>query len=71
MNDLATLMLFLSSSGVEYSTYTNPDSIDEDSVTAGAVLCISIRDAVHMNFDAKGNLVGSSTDSAKSHRSKK
>lgn len=71
MNDLATLMLFLSSSGVEYSTYTNPDCIDEDSVKAGAVLCISIRDATHMNFDAKGNLVGSSTDSAKSHRSKK
>lgn len=71
MNDLANLMLFLSSSKVQYSTYTNPDCIDEESVKAGAVLAISIRDAAHMNFDANGNLVGSSTDSAKSHRSKK
>lgn len=71
MNDLANLMLFLSSSGVQYSTYTDPDCIDEESVKAGAVLCISIRDAAHMNFDANGNLVGSSTDSAKSHRSLK
>ena len=71
MNDLANLMLFLASSGVEYSTYTDPDCIDEESVRLGAVLAISIRGAVHMNFDAKGNLVGSSTDCAKSHRRKK
>jgi hypothetical protein len=70
MNDLANLMLFLASSGVQYTTYTEPECIDEDSVNAGAVLCISIRYAVHMNFDAKGNLVGSSTDCAKSHRRK-
>lgn len=70
MNDLANLMLFLASSNVEYFKYTNPDCIDEESVTAGAVLAISIRGAAHMNFDAKGNLVGSSTDCAKSHRRK-
>ena len=71
MNDLTNLMLFLASSGVQHSTYANTDFIDEESVKAGAVLCISIRDAVHMNFDANGNLVGSSTDTAKSYRSKK
>ena len=71
MNDLANLMLFLASSGVEYFTYTDPNCIDEESVKDGAVLAISIRGAVHMNFDAKGNLVGSSTDCAKSHRRKK
>ena len=71
MNDLASLMLFLSITGVEYLTYTDPSCIDEESVKAGAVLAISIRGAAHMNFDAKGNLVGSSTDCAKSHRRKK
>lgn len=71
MNDLANLMLFLASSGVEYFTYTDPDCIDEESVEAGAVIAISIRGAAHMNFDAKGNLIGSSTDCAKSHRRKK
>jgi hypothetical protein len=71
MNDLANLMLFLASSKVQYTMHTKPHCIDEESVKNGAVLCISIRDAVHMNFDAKGNLVGSSTDCAKSHRSKK
>jgi hypothetical protein len=71
MNDLANLMLFLISSGVEYFTFTNPTCIDEESVKLGAVLSISIRGAAHMNFDAKGNLVGSSTDYAKSHKRKK
>jgi hypothetical protein len=71
MNDLANLIIFLFNSGVQYTTYTDPDCIDEESVKAGAVLCVSIRDAAHMNFDAKGNLIGSSTDCAKSHRSKK
>jgi hypothetical protein len=71
MNDLANLMLFLASSKVQYRTYTDPDCIDEESVKDGAVLCISIRDAAHMNFDAKGNLVGSSRDCAKSYEAKK
>jgi hypothetical protein len=71
MNDLANLMLFLASSEVQYTMYTKPDFIDEDSVKAGAVLAISIRDTAHMNFDAKGNLVGSSTDCAKSYKHKK
>jgi hypothetical protein len=71
MNDLVNLMLFLSSSKVEFAMFTDPDCIDEESVSAGAVLAISIRGAAHMNFDAKGNLVGSSTDCAKSHRRKK
>ena len=71
MNDLANLILFLASSGVEYSAYTDPDCIDEESVQLGAVLVISIRGAAHMNFDAKGNLVGSSTDCVKSHRRKR
>ena len=64
-------MVFLAGSKVEYQTFTDPECIDEDSVAAGAVLAISIRGAAHMNFDAKGNLVGSSTDCAKSHKKKK
>jgi hypothetical protein len=71
MNDLANLMLFLASSGVQYTTHIDPDCIDEEAVNAGAVLAISIRDVADMNFDAKGNLVGSSTGRAKSYRSKK
>ena len=71
MNDLANLMLFLASSGIEYFTYTDPNCIDEESVKDGAVLAISIRGTAHMNFDAKGNLVGSSTDCTGSHRRKK
>lgn len=71
MNDLANLMLFLASSGVEYFTYTDPNCIDEESVKDGAVIAISIRGAAHMNFDAKGSLVGSSTDCTGSHRKKK
>lgn len=39
MNDLANLMLFLASSKVQYSTYTNPDCIDEESVKLG--LCFA------------------------------
>jgi hypothetical protein len=70
MNDLANLMLFLGSTKVEYSIYTNPDCIDEQSVKDGAILAICIRDAAHMNFDIDGNLVGSSTDYAKSYRGK-
>ena len=71
MNDLTNLMLFLFHSGVDYQTWTNPELIDDESVELGAVISISIRGAVHMNFDAKGNLVGSSTDCAKSHKRKK
>jgi hypothetical protein len=71
INDLANLMLFLGSTKVEYSIYTESDCIDEQSIKEGAILAICIRDAVNMNFDADGNLVGSSTDNAKSYRSKK
>ena len=71
MNDLANLMLFLGATKVEYSIYTDEDCIDEQAVKDGAVFAICIRDSVNMNFDAEGNLVGSSTDSAKSYRSKK
>ncbi len=71
MNDLVNLMLFLSNTGVEYQTWAEPQFIDEESIKLGAVLSISIRGTAHMNFDAKGTLVGSSTDCAKSHRRKK
>ena len=71
INDLANLMLFLGSTKVEYSIYTDEDCIDEQAVKEGAILAICIRDSVNMNFDAEGSLVGSSTDSAKSYRSKK
>jgi hypothetical protein len=71
MNDLVNLMLFLSIGKVEYQTWVDPQFIDEESVKLGAVLAISIRGAAHMNFDDKGNLVGSSTDCVKSHRRKK
>jgi hypothetical protein len=68
INDLANLILFLGATKVEYSIYTDEDCIDEQAVKDGAVFAICIRDVVNMNFDAEGNLVGSSTDSAKSYR---
>ena len=71
INDLANLMLFLGATKVEYSIYTDEDCIDEQAVKDGAVFAICIRDSVNMNFDAEGNLVGSSTDNAKSYRRKK
>lgn len=71
MNDLSNLMAFLACSGVEYQTWADPEFIDEEAVKLGAIFCISIRGVAHMNFDAKGNLVGSSTDATKSHRRKK
>ena len=71
MNDLANFMIFLANSGVEFSMYTDPECIDEDSVKDGAVLCISIRDSAHMNFNKLGDLVGSSTDCIKTHKRKK
>lgn len=70
MNDLANLMIFLANSDVEFSMYTDPECIDEDSVKNGAVLCVSIRNAAHMNFNRHGELVGSSTDCAKTHKRK-
>jgi hypothetical protein len=71
MNDLSNLMVFLAASGVEYKIWTGEDFIDEEAVKDGAIMAISIRDAAHMNFDAKGRLVGSSTDSAKSYKKRK
>jgi hypothetical protein len=70
MNDLSNLMVFLACSGVEYQTWAAPEFIDEEAVKLGAIFSISIRGVAHMNFDVKGNLVGSSTDAAKSHRRK-
>lgn len=67
MNELATLIIFLSKTGVQYTTFTDPECIDEESVKSGAVIAISIRDAAHLNFDINGRLVGSSTDMAKTH----
>ncbi len=71
MNDLVNLMVFLAHSGVEFSLYTDPVCIDEDSIKDGAVMCVSVRNAAHMNFDRDGNLIGSSTDVVKTHKKKK
>jgi hypothetical protein len=71
MNDLANLMLFLGSTKVGYSIYTEPDCIDEQAIKDGAIFVICIRHAVNLSFDVNGNLVGSSTDCAKSYRRKK
>ena len=71
MNDLSNLMVFLASSGVEYKIWNEGQFIDEEAVKDGAVFSISIRKEVHMNFDANGRLVGSSTDSAKSYKKNK
>jgi hypothetical protein len=67
MNDLATLVIFLARTGVPYSTFTDPECIDEGSVKNGAVITISIRSTAHLNFDINGRLVGSSEDSVRSH----
>jgi hypothetical protein len=67
MNELTTLIVFLSKTNVEYLTFTDPDCIDDQSVKDGAVIAISIRGSAHLNFDYEGRLVGSSRDCANSH----
>jgi hypothetical protein len=67
MNDLASLFLFLEQTGTQYFTFTDPEFIDEESVKLGAVIAISVRGTAHFNFDKDGRLIGSSTDSIKSH----
>jgi hypothetical protein len=67
VSELVQLLKFLAKTGVPYNMWEGKDFIDEDSQKDGAVLSISIRDSVHLDFDKKGNLVGSSTDSIKSH----
>lgn len=67
MKEITKILKFLQSTGVPYSTWEEPQYIDEASVKNGAIIAISIRDSAHLNFDKNGNLVGSSTDCAKSH----
>jgi hypothetical protein len=68
MNDLASLLIFLSSTNTVYSTFTESKFLDDEAVKLGAILCISVRDAVNFNFDKNGRLIGTSTDSIKSFR---
>ena len=67
MKEITKLLKFLDSTGVPYSTWTEPQYIDEESVKKGAVISVSIRDSAHLNFNKEGTLIGSSTDCAKSH----
>jgi hypothetical protein len=67
MKEITKLLKFLESTGVPYSTWTEPQFIDEESVKKGAVIAISIRDSAHLNFNKDGELIGSSTDCIKSH----
>jgi hypothetical protein len=67
MKEITKILNFLNSTGVPYSVWTEPQFIDEDSVKKGAIISISIRDSAHLNFNKDGYLVGSSTDSVKSH----
>jgi len=71
MNELTMLTMFLASTGVQHTMFTDKQFIDEESVNAGAVISVSIRDSAHLNFDINGKLVGSSTDSAKSYKKRK
>ena len=68
MNEIVTLIKFLVDGCVPYSVYTDEECIDPESVKMGAVICISIRDRVHLNFNSKGQLIGSSTDSQNSYK---
>lgn len=70
MNEIVTLIKFLVDGSVPYSVYTDEECIDPKSVKMGAVISISIRDRVHLNFDTKGQLIGSSTDDRNSYKAR-
>jgi len=67
MTEKEELLTFLDKTKTPYSIFSEPQFIDDLSVKKGAVISVSVRDVAHFNFDMIGNLVGTSTDSAKSH----
>ena len=71
MNEMQELLGFLQKTNTKYSTWADLECIDEASVKAGAVICISIRDVAHFNFDKDGVLLGTSTDCKGSNKVRK
>jgi hypothetical protein len=69
--ELQKLLSFLKKTGVFFSTWQESEFIDDGALKAGAVVSVSIRDSVHLSFDKKGKLVGSSTDSVNSFKKRK
>jgi hypothetical protein len=67
MTEKEELLSFLEKTKTPYTIFNEPQFIDDLSVKKGAVISISVRDAANFNFDVNGNLIGTSTDSAKSH----
>jgi hypothetical protein len=71
MSEMQELLDFLDKTNTLYSTWTGSEFIDEQCVKKGAVMTISIRDVAHFNFNKEGVLLGTSTDSIKSHKKRK
>jgi hypothetical protein len=66
LSDYGLLIHTLDKLGIPYTEYTDKQFIDDESVKAGAILCVSIRDSVHVNFNKEYDCISTATDSAKS-----
>jgi len=67
MTEKEELLSFLDKTKTPYTVFNEPEFIDDLSVKKGAIVSISVRNAANFNFDVDGTLIGTSTDSAKSH----
>lgn len=65
LSEFAEIIKYLEKTGTPYQLWAE-DFIESDSVELGAVKTVSIRETAHLNFDAEGRLVSSSTNSANS-----
>ena len=63
LSDYGKLIKLLDEFEIPYTEYTDPDFIDDESVKAGAILTVCIRDSVNVNFDMNYDCISSSTDS--------
>lgn len=66
LSQYGELLYILNKLEIPYSEWDNPEFIDENSVALGAVRSVSIMDAAHIDFDGNGDVVGASTDCARS-----
>jgi hypothetical protein len=67
MTEKEELLAFLDKTKTQYTIFSEPQFIDDLSVKKGAVISVSVRNAANFNFDSEGNLIGTSTDTIKSH----
>jgi len=63
LSDYGKLIHLLEEFKIPYTEFTEPKFIEYESVKAGAILCVCIRDSVNVNFDTNYDCISSSTDS--------